>query len=297
MFPTSTRQSVPIDAAQPRFPPPIPSARDDAQRNALVLELLPLVRRIALRIWKRLPHHIEIDDLVEAGALGLLDAVRRFDGQKGVKIERYAEHRISGAILDFLRDLDGASRCMRSKGRKVENAYRNLVAKLGRAATDEEMAQALGISLQQWHRAVGDLQALGVGALRAIVPMGTDLPGIEDLRADNQEDEFVQCYRREQREILERALARIGRRKRLIIRLYYTDELNMKEIAARLGVSESRVSQLHSDALRQLRSDVRVLAGLREEPLRLPSRSGSTVLTVYMTEPPGVQSDLAYRHS
>jgi RNA polymerase sigma factor for flagellar operon FliA len=230
--------------------------------NRIVVALLPLVRRIALQMRERLPLHVETDDLVSTGVLGLVDAVRKFDERKRVKLEQYARHRIRGAILDGLRMLDVASRDMRKKSKKAEQVYCRLEAKLGRAPSDAEMAGGLGVSLGSWYRTVRELRAVGIGWLRPLGSVGTkEVVAVseESLVAEDQCSQFDACYRREQREVLHRALDRIPERERQVVRLYYQQELTMREIGERLRIDESRVSQLHSTALFRLRKRVKDL--------------------------------------
>jgi RNA polymerase sigma factor for flagellar operon FliA len=245
-----------------------PAARDLAARHeALVLSLLPLVKRVAYQMRERLPLHIELDDLVSSGVIGLVDAVRKFDGRRHVRLDHYARHRIRGAMLDGLRSLDTVSRDMRKKNRKAETVYHQLEMKLGRSPSDGELAAGLGMSLDTWYRAVRELQALGMDWLRPLgaVGMKGQRPAHEDaLAADNERHQFHSCYRREQKEILSRALARIPERERQIVRLYYQQELTMKEIGRKLKIDESRVSQLHSAALARLQRQVKgILSGTR----------------------------------
>jgi RNA polymerase sigma factor for flagellar operon FliA len=233
--------------------------RQDRARQQLAVKLLPLVKRMALQVRERLPQHVDVEDLVSTGVLGLVDAVRKFDARKHVKLESYARYRIRGAILDGLRGLDHASRDMRKKSKKAESVYRALEARLGRAPSDEELAAGLGMSLERWYRTVRELQTLGMEWFRPMGLVGNkeSRPASEEsLVADNQEHQFHSCYRREQREILDHALGRIPERERQVVQLYYDQELTMKEIARKLGVDESRVSQLHSAALAHLRSRV-----------------------------------------
>jgi len=227
----------------------------------LLLALAPLVKRVAFEMRQHLPPHVEIDDLVGAGTLGLVDALRKFDPSRNVKLESYARHRIRGGILDALRTLDPASRDMRRRVRKVERAYRELEARLGRPVQGEEMARALGISLKVWHRWSQEVHALGfdgwqhseTAAVQAKMPVKE-----ENLVAVHQprEDPFDLCYRREQRDMVNRAIERLPERERLIVTLYYQQDLTMKEIASRLAVDESRVSQLHAEALQRLKTRV-----------------------------------------
>lgn len=242
-------------------------------RDQLAIKLLPLVRRLALQMRERLPTHVELEDLVSAGVIGLLDAIGKFDGRKNVKLESYAQHRIRGAILDGLRRLDNASRDMRKKTKKAERLYHDLQTRLGRPPSDGEIAEALGVSLKKWYRMVQELQAVGFEWLRPMgsVAMKESVESREEtLAADDHENQFELTYRREQKEILNRALARLSEREQKIVSLYYQQEFTMKEIGNHLGIDESRVSQLHSSALLRLRARAReILSWPRPSVTRL----------------------------
>jgi len=245
---------------------PLHEGRDS---NDLVVELLPLVKRVALQLRGRLPAHIELDDLISDGTVGLIDAVRKFDPSKGVTIETYARHRIRGAILDSLRDQDHASRDMRRKIKKIESTCRGLEHRLGRPAGDGEMARAMGLSLAQWYERVAELQRLGFEGSGSRIPQEMSRRvNEEDLPAAQGDNPFELCYRREQKALLCRALGCLAERERLIMVLYYNDQWTMRRIGERLGIDESRVSQLHSAAMARLR--VRVA-----DMLRRPCASGA----------------------
>ena len=222
-------------------------------------ELLTLVKRMALRMRDHLPAHIEVNELVGAGVLGLLDALRKFDASKRVKLESYARHRIRGAILDGLRSLDGASRDLRRKTKRLEKIYREMAAKSGGPITGPEMAAALGMSLPKWYRTVQELQAAGADWLLPFGPVNPTPEKEVILLAAKEEDAFERCYRVEQKGILQRVQARLPERERLILQLYYGQEMTMKQIAERLGLDESRVSQLHAATLARLRTRVKVM--------------------------------------
>ncbi len=234
----------------------IHAVEHESARDGDAVRLVPMVKRIAMKMRAHLPAHIELDELVGAGVLGLLDAVRKFDPRKHVKMENYARHRIRGAILDGLRVLDSASRDMRKKDKRAERAYRKLEAEFGRAATDEEIAHSLGLSLGKWYVAVRELQAVGVDWLRPMTFTATKQPVEEMPAPENQENQFELCYRREQRELLRQGLALLAERDRTLIVLYYAQGLTMKQIGVRLNIDESRVSQLHSAALARLRLSI-----------------------------------------
>jgi RNA polymerase sigma factor FliA len=233
------------------------AAQAFCEREELAVKLLPLVKRVALEVRERLPQHVDLEDLAGAGVLGLLDAVQKFDARKHVKIETYARHRIRGAILDSLREMDTASRDMRKKNKAAEKVYRELQAKLGRAVTDEEMAQALGLSLKRWYRTVQELNSVGVDWMRPNQIPEVSMLDESNVPADDRENTFDLCYRNEQREIMGRAAALLPERERTVISLYYEEEMTMSQIGEQLGIDESRVSQIHSAALVHLRAKVR----------------------------------------
>jgi RNA polymerase sigma factor FliA len=224
----------------------------EAERNARAAELFPMLQRVARKMRAHLPAHVEVDDLVGAGSVGLVDAIGKFDPRKRVKIESYAQHRIRGAILDSLRTMDGASRDLRRKIKQAERVHHELEAKLGHPATDPEMARAQGLSLKDWYRTLRDFQPLGIDWLRPAGHVAEQFAA-ENLPAAITEDQFDLCYRREKIDILNRALAGLSERERLIMSLYYARERTMKQIGSQLKIDESRVSQLHSAALVRLR--------------------------------------------
>jgi len=242
-----------------------PACATRPHREDLLVSLYPLVRRMALKMRSHLPASVEVDDLVGAGALGLLDAVDKFDPSKHTKLETYARHRIRGSMLDSLRALDPVSRSMRVKSRKIEELYRELGNRLGRAASDEEMAEALGVDLQEWQHILGKLQSvakegdfsarwparMGAGVRHLTHTGGEDSDAVADLPSGG-DGPFELLLRREQREILQRALATLPARDREVMILYYWNELTMAQIAASLGVDESRICQIHSQVLARL---------------------------------------------
>ena len=248
-------------------------SRRAAERDELIVKLLGLVKRVALEMREHLPAHVDVEDLVSAGTIGLMDAVRRFDAGKQVKIETYARYRIRGAILDALRNLDPASRDMRRKNKRAEQVFRQLEAKLGRPATDSEMAQALHVTLKEWYQTVNQLQSMGVEWLRPTHMADTHQPEQDELPAVGQQTQFDLCYREERRALLNRALERASERERRILSLYYEHDLTMKEIGDELGIDESRVSQIHSAALQRLRTRVQSMT----RPAFTPAAASSAI--------------------
>ncbi len=224
------------------------------EQEEQMMEHLPMVRYLARRIHERLPHHVDLDDLVSAGMLGLLDAMRKFNPEKKVQFRSYAQFRIRGAILDSLRTLDWGPRDLRRKGRAVEEAMRAMTAKLGRAPQEAEVAGAMGLSLGEYQQLLGELKGLEIGTLHA---ERSEESGEEELAfvpANPEDDPLFRCLKGELRERLIHAIEALPERERLVMTLYYYEEMTMKEISLTLGVVESRVSQMRSSAVLHLRS-------------------------------------------
>jgi RNA polymerase sigma factor for flagellar operon FliA len=257
---------------------PRPRLNRHISRESLLVEMLPLVQRVAFNIRKHLPAHVEADELAANGVLGLVDAVAKFDPSKGVKLEAYARHRVRGAILDGLRRADTASRDMRRKNKRIQTLYRELESKLGRHVRDEEMAKALGMNLGQWHQALNEIQNVAIDWGSRILTAGrtTKLQSADpEFLADNSDDPFDLCYRREQHEILDHVFSRLPNREQQIITLLYRHGLTMRQIATRLHVDESRISQIHSVALGRLKASVDSVLGPRQAEV-----SGSRTLSM-----------------
>ena len=197
--------------------------------------------------------NVRLAGVVGAGTMGLLDAAQKFDVRRKVKMESYARHRIRGAILDGLRSLDTASRDLRKKSKKLEETARALQSKLHRPVEGEEMAQALGLSLDAWHRSRPHLKAAGLGCLHRMQEPSLTPACVDALVAPDQKNQFDLCYHRECRDIANQALACLPERERKIVFQYHLQEMTMKEIGSKLGIDESRVSQLHSAAIERLR--------------------------------------------
>jgi RNA polymerase sigma factor FliA len=227
----------------------------------VLLEHLPIVRYLARRIHERLPHHVDIEDLVSAGVVGLMDAFQKFDPAKKVQFRSYAQFRIRGAILDSLRTLDWSPRELRRKGRAVEEAIRALTGRLGGAPGEPEIAAEMGLELEEYQQLLGDLKGLEIGTLH--VERNED-SGEEELayvpgRPD--EDPLFRCLRGEMEERLAEAITNLPERERLVMTLYYYEEMTMREIGLALGVVESRISQVHASAVVHLRAALKDMAG------------------------------------
>src|SRR5579884_3403506 len=235
------------------------------EQERVLLEHLPVVRFLARRIHERLPKHVDLEDLVSAGVVGLLDAFAKFNPDKKVQFRSYAQFRIRGAILDSLRTLDWSPRELRRKGRAVEQAIRVLTARLGRTPSENEIAAELGMELGDYHQLLGELKGLEIGTLHM---ERSEDSGEEELAyvPNRQEDDpLFRCLEGELRERLAEAIRKLPERERLVMTLYYYEEMTMKEIGLTLGVVESRVSQIHASAVLRLRAMLADLAAKRAQ--------------------------------
>ena len=216
-------------------------------------EHLPMVRFLALRIRERLPQQVEMEDLISAGVVGLMDAMQKFDPGKKVQFRTYAQFRVRGAMLDSLRALDWGPRDLRRKGRAVEEAIRSLSAKLGKAPTEVEVAKEMGLELNAYQQLLGELSGLELSSLNATPGEDAGVEALALVPAGPEDDPFLQCQSNEMRRLLAEAIEDLPERERTVLTLYYYEELTMREVGATLGVVESRVSQLHSSAMARLR--------------------------------------------
>lgn len=243
-----------------------------AEREALILEHLSLIKHVAHRVATRLPASVEISDLVNAGVLGLIDAVDKFEPDRGVKFKTYAELRVRGAMIDSLRDIDWAPRSLRRKSRDLERVYGELEQKLGRPATDEEVSQALGQSLEGLHSLLDQLNGLSIGSFDDSFKQDDNEAIINYYPDDGTNDPHVQFEAAELTQMLADSIDALPEKERLVLSLYYYEELTMKEIGGLLGVNESRVSQLHSKATMRLRSKLKKTIPNVESAMELLSR-------------------------
>ncbi len=220
----------------------------DAERDARVLRYLPQVKYIARRIHDRLPPQVPLADLVQAGVVGLLDAIARFDATRRVAFGSYAAFRIRGAILDSLREMDWSPRELRHKARQVEEAAARLEQELGRAVSESEIAAAMRLPLGGFRRVLSEIRGLELFTLETPREAGSPATGREVVDAKD-ESAFQLCMRGEIRHELAAAITRLPRKEQQVLALYYYEELTMSDIGKLLGVGESRVSQIHSMAL------------------------------------------------
>jgi RNA polymerase sigma factor for flagellar operon FliA len=224
-----------------------------AERDALINETLPLIKHIAHRVATRLPSSVEIRDLINAGVLGLLDAIDKFEPERKVKFKTYAEVRIRGAILDSLRNLDWAPRSLRKKSKDLERMYGELSQKLGRPATDEEVCEAMGENLDGFYALIDQLHGLTIGSFENLTDGDDSDSYLNYYPDDGSNDPYAKFQTNELTRMLGSAIDDLPEKERLVLSLYYYEEFTMKEIGALLGVNESRVSQLHTKAMLRLR--------------------------------------------
>lgn len=230
--------------------------QDLERRNELIIEYLPLVKFIANRIAGRLPSHVEVDDLINSGIIGLIDALKKFDASLKIKFKTYAEFRIKGAILDELRALDWVPRSTRQKASRLERAYAELEQLLGRAASDAEMMAHLGINAGEFDELVREARGVALISLDELRAEGDEAyeHNLLEYLADPEQMNPSQLMNLDQiYRIVADTIDQLPEKERLAISLYYYEELTMKEIGEIMGITESRVSQIHTKAILRLR--------------------------------------------
>ncbi len=263
-------------AAGDGYPPTTAIPAINSEQERVLLEHLPIVRFLARRIHERLPQHVDIEDLVSAGVVGLMDAFAKFDPDKKVQFRSYAQFRIRGAILDSLRTLDWSPRELRRKGRAVEEAIRALTARLGHPPGEAEVAAEMELGLEEYQQLLGDLKGLEIGTLHTERNEDSGEEELAYVPGRPDEDPLFRCLRGELEERLGEAILHLPDRERLVMTLYYFEEMTMREIGLALGVVESRVSQVHASAVAHLRAALKDLAarGVFERPVRAKTPSG-----------------------
>ena len=231
--------------------------RDEKLRDRLILTYAPLVKYVAGRLGSGLPAHVEEGDLVSYGLLGLIGAIERYDPDRDVKFETYAIARIKGSIIDELRALDWVPRSVRARARDIERAVAELESKLGRAPTDEEIAGKIGLTEDELENSLSEISRSSMAALDELWSPsgGGDQIALIDTIEDTQGPEPQTALQQtELREAMADAIARLPEREKLVVTLYYYEELTLREIGEVLGVTESRVSQLHTTAILRLKA-------------------------------------------
>ena len=231
-------------------------------QEEVIIRYSPMIKYVANRIAMRLPPHIEVDDLISVGVLGLMDAITKYDSSRGAKFKTYAEFRVRGAILDELRSMDWVPRSIRQKASKVDKVVQGLQAKLRRTPEDEEVAKEMGLSLDQFHETLNETKSIPIFSLEdlGIAKESGDQQSLLDCLAGKADaDPQTQVRLVELKEIIAKAIDALPEKERLMVSLYYYEELTMKEIGAVLDITESRVSQIHSKAVYRLRTKLKAI--------------------------------------
>ena len=228
---------------------------DQDKRDELIKDYLPLVRRVVHRLAGRLPSEVDIKEMLNSGIIGLVDALEKYDPQHETNFSTYAQFRIRGAILDSFRSQDWAPRSLRHKSHQLSNAYLKLEKELGRPAEDNEMAEELGITLADFHKLLSDVSGVVILSFEELgFGHGEERFMADEFLPSGQADPLKDLLEGEKVGIIARALDRLPEKERLVISLYFYEELNLKEIGEIIGVTESRASQIRSRALLRLKS-------------------------------------------
>ena len=243
-----------------------PNRLSAQQKDKLIMEYAPLIKFIAQKIAVRLPSNIELDDLISSGVIGLMDAIDKYDPTRDNKFKTYAEFRIRGAILDELRAQDWVPRSVRDKAKLLDRTYASLEQQLGRQATDEEVAGELKVSMEEFYDLINQVRPV---SLLSIDDSNTfsnvDKKSILNLlEATKINNPFNQLNLKSVKEVVTKAIEELPEKQRLVLSLYYYEDLNLKEIGKVLDVTESRVSQLHAQAVTRLRSKLMIALGDEE---------------------------------
>lgn len=225
--------------------------RDPAIREELILEYSHLIKYIAGRLNIYFGSNVEYDDLVSYGVFGLIDAIDKFDINKGVKFETYASLRIRGAVIDSIREMDWVPRSLRQKSKELEKAYWDVENELGRSASDEDIAKKLKISLADFYKLINDVNVSSMISLEDFLEQNYEIGNCSQNKTEIPEHEAELS---EVRDILEDSIIKLPEKEKMVLTLYYYEELTLKEISAIMKVSESRISQLHTKAILRLRS-------------------------------------------
>jgi RNA polymerase sigma factor for flagellar operon FliA len=232
--------------------------KDQGIRDRLILTYAPLVKYVAGRLGSGLPAHVDEGDLVSYGLLGLIGAIERYDPDRDVKFETYAIARIKGAIIDELRAMDWVPRSVRSRAREIERAIAELEKQLLRAPTDEEIAKKVGITEEELEESLTEISRSSIAALDELWTVsssgGDQIALIDTIEDSDAPDPQSTLSQTEMKEAIGEAIARLPEREKLVVTLYYYEELTLREIGEVLGVTESRVSQLHTKAILRLKA-------------------------------------------
>lgn len=232
-------------------------------RDDVIIKYAPMVKYVASRISMKLPQSVDIDDLIQVGVLGLIDAVAKFDPNRGIKFQTYAEFRVRGAILDELRAMDWVPRAVRQVSGHIQSVYQQLEGELGRPAEDEEVAGRLQITLNEFYEQLDSVRGISILSFEDIRPSleEEEWDILEVLADPDVEDPLESIGLQEMRLAMSEAIDSLPEKERLVLTLYYYEELTMCEIGEVLGLTESRISQLHSKAALRMRAKMRRVLG------------------------------------
>jgi len=234
------------------------TAKGQLDRDALIRQHVPLVRRIAHHMIAKLPPNVELDDLIQVGMIGLSEALTRYEAAQGVQFETFATQRIRGAMLDELREGDWMSRSSRKSQKEIEHAVQRMEQKLGRSPMESEIADELGLSLEDYQTLLGKVRGTQLVYLEDMTRGGDDEEGFLDRHvADSEADPMAVLRDQRLKASLVAAIKTLPEREQYVMGMYYEHDMNLKEIAAVLGVTESRVCQLHSQSIARLRAKMR----------------------------------------
>lgn len=239
------------------------SAVDGKLRDQLIMDYSPLIRFVAQRIASRLPSNIDIEDLISSGVIGLMDAIDKYDPSRDNKFKTYAEFRIRGAILDELRSQDWVPRSVRDKAKRLDRMSADLEQKFGRKPTDDELSQALGMPIEEFfemNAKVKGVQLLSIDDFGGTNGNTERRSLLESLENPNSKNPFAQLRNASARDILRKHIEELPEKQKLVLQLYYFEDLNLKEIGRILEVTESRVSQLHTQAIEKLKKHRAILS-------------------------------------
>ncbi|GAB4217638.1 MAG: RNA polymerase sigma factor FliA [Rhodoferax sp.] len=234
------------------------TAKGQLDRNALIRQYQPLVRKLAHHMMAKLPANVQVDDLIQVGLIGLSDALSRYEATQGVQFETFATQRIRGAMLDELRENDWVSRGTRKSQKDIEEALRRVEHKLGRTPRESEIAQELGISLADYQALLNKVRGTQLIYLEDMTSNAEDEDGFLDRHLGDPDADPLNVLRDQRmREALVAAIKQLPEREQFVMSMYYEQDMNLKEIAAVLDVTESRVCQLHSQSIARLRAKMR----------------------------------------
>ncbi|HOJ80780.1 MAG TPA: FliA/WhiG family RNA polymerase sigma factor [Clostridiales bacterium] len=238
--------------------------RDPALRETLILTYSHLIKYIAGRLNIYFGSNVEYEDLISYGVFGLIDAIDKYDMNKGVKFETYASLRIRGAIIDSIREMDWVPRSLRQKCKELEKAYWEVENELGRSATDKDIADKLNISVEELHKLLNEVNVSSLISLEDFLEQNYEI-GVEPTSGRRQDRPEYEAEINELSEILGNAIDKLPEKEKMVLTLYYYEELTLKEISAIMKVSESRISQLHTKAIMRLRGKLARQRSLLEE--------------------------------